>query len=269
MPAVDSASLEQLFNNEAATEAARRAENANTNRMDSLRRLENASLDRLRARDIIEAAPRAPTPAPGASALSSGANRAINAARSIPIPTTGAGLISAGTRALNAAAAFQIGGAGQGLSDAASTWLGDQLPESVQPIYDGLDNLRRQVGGTLNPGEALGRASRDLGNLRPSGLGTLGMPGDPFSAPLTCNLFGVGCPQRSPEGIPNNGSLPAAPPFYGGQTPGINYNVTINFQWIAYYTVSGQDRDFSGSKLGTFTGRITSISARRDGTSGA
>jgi hypothetical protein len=269
MPVMDAAALEALYNDEAASESARRAENANLNRMDSLRRQEAAALDRLRSRDVINAAPRQQPPPTSARPGSAAVGRALNAARQIPIPSSAAALGSLGMRGLNAAGLFQLGGYGQGLSDSASSWLGDQLPEGLQPIYDGLDNLRRQGLGTLNPAEALGRAARDPNSLRPPGLGTLGLPGDPFSAPLTCNLFGIGCPERSPEGIPHSGSQPAAPPFYGGQTPGVQYNVTIQYQWIAYYTVTGQDRDFSGAKAGTFTGRITAISGIKTGQSGS
>lgn len=103
------------------------------------------------------------------------------------------------------------------------------------------DRLRR-VMATEDTGEAY----RNSPVIRPV---------QDFLAPITCSLFGVGCDSSTPEGVPYSGDRVAAPPFYGGQSDGVQYRVYFNLTRTRWYDGYPE----TSVQTGTIAGRITGV----------
>lgn len=212
------------------------------------------------------------TPSPAAQTLT----RPLNLPRQIQLPSTGQLVQNARSiapslaRSLGSSLAIGLVQTGSqllqsGLDDY-NEQLGNQLPQNLQPAWDGIAGPNGFLERWLSPPQvsAAREGLRQLGDISrlQNGLPARSMAGG-IAQQLTCSIFGVGCPSET-EGIPNLGSPGAAPPFYGGQSPGVLYNVTIRYglqndSTGAYTSLSSFPETKTGIK-----GPITSIAVEQN-----
>lgn len=170
--------------------------------------------------------------------------RNISLPRQIQLPTTGQ--LARQARTIGPSLARRLGPAlGRGALEAGASYLQagndslndalrNQLPSDLQPAWDGIAGPNGFLERWLTPPNIAGaregvRQLQDLDRLR-SGLPARSQAGQILEE-FNCQLFGVGCPETSPEGVPNLGSPGALPPFYGGQSS-VMYSVTVQVNSI-------------------------------------
>jgi hypothetical protein len=158
----------------------------------------------------------------------------VNAPATVPLPTSGLGSL---LRAYDVYQMIQqgsiaVGNVGTGLGNIGSILSGN--PESVQPFQPYFADPTEDFLQRLNQGQQnlFGSDARQVNPITPAnnppspqrgnaGVGNqLGLVDG-----LLCNIFGINCPSNDP--VPNSGSPGLTPPFYGGQSSGVSYQVDI------------------------------------------
>jgi hypothetical protein len=192
-----------------------------------------ASLGELGAANPVVEVPRpapAVQPAPATATAPNPVNRPVNAPARPTVPTSspgGGNLMGLLNNAAGAYAGIRAAGmAEQALADGIERFGDRNIPASIRPLYDGIYDAADRARGQFLPAPVAGLAdaARGLQGMRPiSPIGAL-------AAPISCSLFGQGCTDRTPEGIPFAGD--DTPPFYGGQQPGVAYSVRV--QWETF-----------------------------------
>lgn len=121
----------------------------------------------------------------------------------------------AGQTALAESTAFLLN-----LSDDLNQSIGEQLPDNIEPYWDGIAGPNGIIERAITPPNvaALREGVRLRGDLDRilNGVPARSELGG-IAQQLACSIFGIGCPTAT-EGVPNLGSPGVAPPFYGGQS---------------------------------------------------
>jgi hypothetical protein len=196
------------------------------------------------ARERLRASGAIPQrPAPATATAPNPVNRPVNAAPQPPLSTSAPrGIDPMGflNNAAGAYAGIQAAGFAEQAIQGGIDAFGDRvIPASVRPVYDRIFEEANRARGMYLPTPVAGitDAARALRGMPPLS------PIAGFAAPIACSLFGQGCTDRTPDGVPYAGD--SLPPFFGGQMHrpyGVYYemqsfNIVLNFEmpWGGYY----------------------------------
>jgi hypothetical protein len=159
---------------------------------------------------------------------------AVNAPAKVSIPVSGIGSLFRVYEAYQMAkqAGIALGNVSTGLSNIGSILTGNgQNLQAYQPFFaDPIEDFKRRSNDSqrrlfgsegfqfpLSPPANAPSPNPNSGTGSSTGLGE----------GLMCRIFGLSCPATSPEGVPNLGGSAPPPPFTGGQSPGVPYQVRI------------------------------------------
>jgi hypothetical protein len=200
------------------------------------------------ARERLRASGAIPQrPAPATATAPNPVNRPVNAAPQPPLSTSAPqGIDPMGflNNAAGAYAGIQAAGFAEQAIQGGIDAVGDRvIPASVRPVYDRIFEEANRARGMYLPTPVAGitDAARALRGMPPLS------PIAQFAAPIACSLFGQGCTATTPDGIPFAGD--SLPPFFGGQSPGVQYRVSVTTQY--------ETRVFPPSNIGTRTDLVT------------